>query len=88
MKLVLEYVEEKKAHQHSTNNKKELNKSSICGCFYCCEIYTPSEIKDYLNEGEGTALCPYCGVDSVIADTSEYKITKDFLMKMHNYWFK
>ena len=78
----------KKAHQYCTKNKEQLIESNICGCFYCCKIYSPKEIKEYLNEGDGTALCPYCGIDSVIAENSRFKITKEFLKKMHDYWFK
>ena len=78
----------KKAHQYCTNNKEQLIESNICGCFYCCKIYSPKEIKEYLYEGDGTALCPYCGIDSVIAENSGFKITKEFLKKMHDYWFK
>ena len=78
----------KKAHQYCTNNKEQLIESNICGCFYCCKIYSTKEIKEYLNEGDGTALCPYCGIDSVIAEKSGFKITKEFLKKMHDYWFK
>lgn len=40
----------KKAHQYCANNKEQLNESSICGCFYCCKIYSPNDIKEYLNE--------------------------------------
>lgn len=78
----------KKAHQYCTNNKKQLNESTICGCFYCCKIYSPNEIKEYLNEGDGTAICPYCGIDTVIAQNVGFKITKEFLKKMRDYWFK
>ena len=82
------HSELKKAHQYCTNNKEQLIESNICGCFYCCKIYSPKEIKEYLNEGDGTALCPYCGIDSVIAEKSGFKVTKEFLNKMRDYWFK
>jgi hypothetical protein len=34
-----------------------------------------------------TALCPNCGIDSVIGDNSGVKITERFLRKMRNAWF-
>jgi acetone carboxylase gamma subunit len=34
-----------------------------------------------------TALCPYCGIDSVIGDKSGFPITKEFLEKMYQHWF-
>ena len=42
-----------KAHQYCTNNKEQLIESNICGCFYCCKIYSPKEIKEYLNSELG-----------------------------------
>ncbi len=35
-----------------------------------------------------TAFCPFCGVDSVIGESSGYPITKEFLEKMKEWWFK
>ena len=29
-------------------NNEQIEKSEKCGCFSCCEIFTPSEITDYL----------------------------------------
>jgi acetone carboxylase gamma subunit len=34
-----------------------------------------------------TALCPECGIDSVIGDASGYPITEAFLGKMKTFWF-
>ena len=35
----------------------------------------------------GTAICPHCGVDAVIGESSGYPITEAFLQKMNRYWF-
>jgi hypothetical protein len=77
------------AHNFSTNHKSELLKDSVCGCFYCMSIYSPNEIRNWLKDsrGTGTALCPRCGIDSVIGESSGYPITTEFLQRMHNYWF-
>ena len=77
------------AHQYCTDNRIQLQTKQRCGCFYCGKIFSSSEIKDWINEGKsGTALCPYCGTDSVIGASSGYDITDDFLRKMHLYWFE
>lgn len=76
-----------KAHDFCSNNRESLMQDKICGCFYCLEIFEPSEIKRWLNEGSGTAICPYCQIDSVIGESSGYPITKEFLQKMHEQWF-
>ena len=62
-------------------------KDSLCGCFYCLEIFSPSKIEEWLKDTKGTALCPYCYVDSVIGKYTGYPITKEFLAEMHKEWF-
>lgn len=74
------------AHSHSSNNRKEIETSNICGCFYCLEIFSPDTIEEWINE-ETTALCPYCEIDSVIGSASKFKIEKNFLEEMKDYWF-
>jgi len=75
------------AHKFSSNHKNELLKDSICGCFYCLEIFNPNEINDWIKDKGGTAICPYCGVDSVIGESSGYPITQAFLEEVKKYWF-
>lgn len=81
----------KKAHKLCINNKPALDKVAVCGCFYCLSIYKPSEIEEWLfaepADTLGTALCPYCGIDSVLSESCGYPITRDFLAKMEKYWF-
>ena len=79
--------DEEAAHDYAVRNIKQLKRSKSCGCFYCGKIFAPAEISDLINEGCGTAVCPYCGVDSVIGDASGYPVTKDFMHKMHERWF-
>jgi hypothetical protein len=84
---MMKLKELKKAHNHSDYHKKELKKSSICGCFYCCKTFKPETIKEWI-DGKQTALCPICGIDSVLGDASGLKVTdKQFLSDMNDYWF-
>jgi acetone carboxylase gamma subunit len=53
-------------------------------------MFPPDEIEDWVDELEGvgqTALCPNCGIDSVIGSASGYSITTDFLENMKRHWF-
>lgn len=75
-----------KAHEHSRKHVDELLVSSLCGCFYCCRIYIPIEIKKWI-DGGATAMCPYCGIDAVIGSVSGYPIEEEFLLEMKWYWF-
>ena len=75
------------AHNHSSKHRAEVEASDMCGCFFCLNMFSPTEIVDWLKEGDGTALCPRCGIDSVIGSQSGYSITDSFLRKMNRYWF-
>ncbi len=79
------------AHTYSSNHRAELEKDRVCGCFYCLKIFDPKEIEEWLDHENGdplgTAICPYCGIDSVIGESSQYPITEEFLQEMKNYWF-
>ncbi len=81
----------KRAHQHSSRHRQEVTDSDMCGCFYCLATYSPAEIIDWTDEDDAgigtTALCPRCGIDSVIGNKSGYPIAKEFLEQMHNVWF-
>ena len=66
------------AHNHCTNHKHELAKDNICGCFYCLEIFCSDEIENWVEDPGGTALCPHCGIDAIIGESSGFAITKEF----------
>jgi len=61
------------------------------------QIFPPIEIQDWvdvhddneveINEQGQTALCPKCGIDSVIGSKSGHPITLEFLELMHQHWF-
>ena len=74
------------AHKHSIYHRQEIKSSRLCGCFHCVSIYQPSLIMEW-TDNETTALCPKCGIDSVIGSASNFPITDRFLSAMNNYWF-
>jgi hypothetical protein len=79
-----------RAYKHSSGHREEILDSVSCGCFHCCRIYGPGEIRSWIDEHDGvgmTALCPRCGIDSVIGSASGYPITADFLLMMRKYYF-
>jgi len=84
------------AHSHSSAHRVELYQSEICGCFYCLAIFAPSEIQEWIDDAPEekdvaltgvTAVCPRCGIDSVVGSASGYPITHEFLSDMHRHWF-
>jgi uncharacterized protein (DUF2235 family) len=75
------------AHVHAAGHRAELEASSKAGCFYCCEDFTPAAIKDWV-DNDDCALCPCCGIDSVIGDASGLPVAdKKFLKEMNEFWF-
>jgi len=75
----------KKLHSLASYHKKQLENCDKCGCFNCCKIFKKNKIKEWI-DGRKTALCPHCGIDSVlpIPQTINY-VT---LREMRDYWFK
>ena len=79
-----------RAHKNSFRNRDEIRLSSLCGCFYCLRTFPPAEVVDWVDVkggGSATALCPECGIDSVIGSASGFPITEDFLKRMNQHWF-
>ena len=79
------------AHPFSFKNEAYLLPPQRCGCFSCLAIFRSSELEesDFVPEDDGqyTACCPYCGIDSVIGENCGYAITPELLAAMKDYWF-
>ncbi|MBT9138944.1 MAG: hypothetical protein DDT31_01524 [Syntrophomonadaceae bacterium] len=78
------------AHKFSSKHRGSILKSKNCGCFYCLQIFSPGEITDWCDEDENmvgqTAICPKCGIDSLIGDF-DLNFDKQFLTEMNKHWF-
>lgn len=75
-----------KAYEYSSRHRALLEQGDTCGCFDCLAIFPSAEITEWIDEGSGTAVCPYCYNDTVIGESSGFPITKDFLQRMKNHW--
>jgi len=78
------------AHEYCNNNKKAINNSKYCGCFYCLEVFLAKDVKEFIDgkfaKVDDTALCPKCGIDAVICD-QDVDINKSLLQAMNKHWF-
>ena len=87
------------AHKHCSRHGEELARSDRAGCFYCLAVFNSAEISEWVDEGgdgfvdaprnDSTAICPKCGIDSVIGDASGFPVTDEsFLREMNKLWFQ
>ena len=76
-----------KLHKCATNNRKDIETSDMCGCFYCKEIFYAGDVTEWTDDGN-TAICPHCGVDSVICNKKDYVVTPEDLELLNKYYFK
>jgi len=85
-KIDLEALEA--AHRRSIRHRQEIEASELCGCFYCETTFSPADITKWTDDGQ-TALCPRCGIDSVLAARPDVPATAPaFLRAMHERWFE
>lgn len=83
-------------HRLCTANRAALANATRAGCFYCCEVFMATEAVDFVDGRQPetgdladgvTALCPRCGIDSVIPEVGNVVLTEDLLAEMKAYWF-
>ena len=84
----------KKAYDAATHNfDAAVNASTpvLCGCFHCKRIFKSDRITstDFFAEKDGgdTATCPFCGIDSVIVESDDIKVTKELVLELNDYAF-
>lgn len=77
-----------RAYNLSFNNERIVKSAETCGCFFCLSVFSPDEVEDWVDDTGGrTALCPRCGIDSVICSGHGYPINREFLKEMKRRWF-
>ena len=67
----------------SFHNREQVMQSAACGCFHCLASFPGSEVHEWLDGGQ-TAVCPRCGIDSVLANVTDEMI----LRSLHHHRFE
>ena len=85
----MESDDENELNSQTAHNRAMVEYSARCGCFHCGGIFAGNEVAQWLQEddGEDTALCPYCGVDAVIVGNEQYPVCMMVLSKLYMHWF-
>lgn len=76
----------KEAHKASSHHRKLVQASEQCGCFHCLSVFKSGQVREWTDQGE-TALCPDCGIDSVLPAAAGYALSQEFLKAMERHWF-
>jgi hypothetical protein len=58
----------------SNHNKIELSKTEKCGCYFCIRVFDNSEIEEWVDADSDTALCPHCGIDSIVPGLTDVEV--------------
>jgi len=77
------------SHKYCTDNFESISLSRYCACIYCKQSFSKEAVIDWIEtKTEKTAVCPFCGIDSVIGDSTNAPITDNgFIETMHQHWF-
>lgn len=76
-----------RAHTYTLDNYPMLFAQQACVCIYCKERFASHAIRDYSYSEKGTALCPKCGIDSIVGEYAGFELSDAFIEKMHEYFF-
>ena len=81
------------AHDLARDNRTFQTSSQDAGCFCCVSIFPAQKVTKWCPDkiqgrwkDNVTALCPYCGVDSVIFD-AQHVLSLPWLGDMEQQWF-
>lgn len=73
-------------YRHALGNRKEVERSALCGCVSCGKLFPATEVVDYVDAGL-TALCPECGIDAIVGDASGVELTAELLAELNKRYF-
>jgi len=76
MRSLIEY------HKQSSYHRQEVLDVADATCFFCCQTFPSKQIEEWTDDGQ-TAICPYCGVDSILP----FNMGTEALTAMHEYYF-
>jgi hypothetical protein len=71
---------------HASNHRAEIDQSTSCACFFCFRSFVSGDIRTWIDKNQ-TALCPRCGIDSVIGAASGITLDDRFLRRLNLFHF-
>ncbi len=55
-----------RATSFSIHNRDQIKDDTQCGCYFCLRVCSGAEIAEWVDIGNDTAICPYCGIDALM----------------------
>lgn len=75
-------------HEHTFQNREEIEHSTMCGCASCCKVFPAKDVVNYYSDAHGdTAVCPECAVDAVIGDACGLPVNEQVMQQLARAWF-
>jgi hypothetical protein len=72
-------------HERSRLNRQSMAPGAACRCFYCLQAFPVERISRWTDDDK-TALCPICGVDSVLSSSSD-GLSDALIQQLHAAYF-
>jgi hypothetical protein len=72
-------------YQHSRLNRQFMVPGSACRCFHCLKEFRAEEVSGWTDGGK-TALCPRCGIGSVLSNSAD-ELTDDLIRQLQATYF-
>jgi hypothetical protein len=76
-------VDAERAHAWCSGNAGDVAYAGRCGCFSCAIVFDARLVKEFLPD----AICPFCSIDSIVPDSSQFPMEHWFLELMRERWF-
>lgn len=82
-------------HRYCSHHRPLLERSVQAGCFSCGETFAPSEITEWMHDGDQpdaapdgeTAKCPRCGAGAVLPSAAPITLDARMFAALRSYWF-
>lgn len=76
----------KDLHLRTYLNASDFQSGKECCCIYCQRFFPTDKVVEFVDDDD-TALCPYCGIDSVIALGADVEVSKELLAELNKRYF-
>lgn len=72
-------------HGRSRLNRQFMTPGAACRCFHCLKSFSAEQIGHWVDDGN-TALCPHCGINSVLSGGAN-SLSDALIQQLHAVYF-